>query len=82
MNGRIKERLIEAGVYTVVNGNAYPTAMSGEESEAAMEYFTQLIVKDCMSMIRIVGRLCDSKTSAEESLDFAEKNIGAYFGVK
>lgn len=84
MNGRIKERLIESGLYTVANGNAYPAAMSAEESEVALHKFAELLIKDCQGIVDSVRYICstsDSTFLAVPALRMAESNIGKYFGM-
>lgn len=85
MNGRIKERLIEAGVYTTLtNGRVYPAAMTAEESEVALQKFAELLIKDCQEIVNSVRYICElpnSEFPAAPALHMAEKNIGKYFGV-
>ena len=86
VNDRIKERLIEAGVYTTLtNGRVYPVEMTAEETEEALQKFAELIIKDCQGIVSSVRYLCELPSSefpSAPALRMAEKNIGAYFGVE
>ena len=88
MNERILKLAVEAGMYVDLNGTPWPRAMSAEESELAYEKFAELIVWDCINIVKPTqhheafaqGYLGD--VDGLELLDSKVKQIKQHFGVE
>jgi len=88
MNQRILKLAVEAGLYVDLNGTPWPRAMSAEESELAYEKFAELIVLDCINIVKPTqhheafaqGYLGD--VDGLELLDSKVKQIKQHFGVE
>lgn len=74
MNKQIQKLAEQAGMYVDLNGKPWPKWMGAEECETAYARFAELIVKECVEVVKWTPSMFPN--------DEYVKNIKEHFGVE